>query len=68
LAIEALVVRGGSRNNNAHVVRAANRGGYAPGARSGNLGFRCVLGQSEDCARDERRPEGCEAEPRPSLV
>jgi len=37
------VNRGGSWRSRAQYCRAADRDGYGPGSRSGNLGFRLVL-------------------------
>jgi formylglycine-generating enzyme required for sulfatase activity len=36
------VVRGGSWNSEASILRAANRGGYVPSAKRSDFGFRCA--------------------------
>ncbi len=37
-----MALRGGSWNNNANNIRAANRNNNAPANRNNNLGFRCA--------------------------
>jgi hypothetical protein len=44
------VIRGGSWNNNARNVRAANRNANQPDNRNNNLGFRCLSSRGREYA------------------